>query len=164
MRSPNWFITEAKGTKQGAFKPEGHVKDHKDWIPLHGVEYGVMSPHDVASGHTSGKRQHKPFAMHKVPGASSPQWFLALIHNETLSSVKVERYEMLNAKLTQTFTFALTNVQVVDWSIETLEEAAAGESRPSEYLLEEIKLTFQKIEFNYVPGKTSAMDDWFAAS
>jgi type VI secretion system secreted protein Hcp len=164
MRSPNWFITSAKGSKQGAFKPEGNVKDQKTWIPLHSVEYGVLSPYDVATGHTSGKRQHEPFTMHKVPGASSPQWFNALVNNETLTTVTIERYEMQNAKLTQIFKFELTNCQVLQWNIETLEEATAGEGRPSEYLLEEIKLNFQKIAFDFIPGKTSAMDDWMAGS
>jgi type VI protein secretion system component Hcp len=78
--------------------------------------------------------------------------------------VTIERYEMQNAKLTQIFKFELTNCQVLQWNIETLEEATAGEGRPSEYLLEEIKLNFQKIAFDYVPGKTSAMDDWMAGS
>jgi type VI secretion system Hcp family effector len=100
--------------------------------------------------------------MHKVPGASSPQWFQALVNNEVLTTVKVERYEMLNAKQTLTFTFELTNCQVLAWNVETLEEAISGEARPSEYLLEEIKLSFQKIEFNFAPGKTTSMDDWMA--
>jgi type VI secretion system secreted protein Hcp len=162
MRSPNWFITTAKGTKQGDFKKEGLVKGQDKWIPLHSLEYGVLVPYDVASGHSSGKRQHQPFTMHKVPGASSPQWFQALVNNEVLTTVKVERYEMLNAKQTLTFTFELTNCQVLAWNVETLEEAISGEARPSEYLLEEIKLSFQKIEFNYAPGKTTALDDWMA--
>lgn len=164
MRSPNWFLTTVKGSKQGDFKKEGVVKGQESWIPIYSVAYEVMSPHDVATGQPSGKRQHQPFTICKTPGASSPQWWQALVSNETISTVQVDRYEMRNATQIKTLSFQLTNATVLDWSIETLEEAAAGEARPSEYLLEEIKLAFQKIVIEYAPAKTTAQDDWYATS
>src|ERR1700690_762353 len=164
MRSPNWFITTAKAQKQGDLNKEGTTKGQENWIPLHAVDYEVVSPHDVASGHASGKRQHRPFVFSKVPGASTPQWWQALITNEILDKVVIERYEMQNAKLTKTLGFTLEKASVADWKLETLEEAAAGEARPSEYLLEQVSLYFQKITIEFAPAKTTAMDDWYTTA
>src|SRR5256885_1757279 len=50
----------------------------------------TVSPRDVATGHASGKRIHKPIVFTKEWDAASPKLFQALVTNEVLKSVLFE--------------------------------------------------------------------------
>ena len=75
------------GAKQGAFKGETTQKGRENMIPVVAFDYGVTSPHDVATGQAAGKRQEQPVVFTKEWGASSPQFFAAAYTSEVLTSV-----------------------------------------------------------------------------
>src|SRR6266850_197479 len=86
------FFVTVKGKKMGVFKGESTAQGGpgKDKILGLGFSYELKSPRDVATGQASGKRQHLPIKIVKEWGASTPQFFQALVNNEVLSEVKLE--------------------------------------------------------------------------
>jgi len=154
------FYVTIEGTKQGKFKGESARKLHKEKIPAIGFSHEVTSPRDVATGQSSGKRQHGAITFVKEWGPSSPQIFQALTTNEVLKSVLFE--------------FVATNSNGEEEIVDTIKLTNAAVSRMRRHLdvdakhdsaidigpLDDVSLTYAKIEFENRPGKTSAADDW----
>jgi type VI secretion system secreted protein Hcp len=154
-----------EGDTQGKFKAEGSFsKFGADKIGVVIFSSGVVVPHDAATGQPTGKRQHQTVKFTKQWGAASPQLFQALVQNETLKTV--------------VFTFTRTTAQgkeEVHWSV-TLTNASVVAVRPLLDLttrtgssfdgreLEQVELTFEKIEIEDKAGKTTAADDWGSGS
>ena len=82
------FVT-IEGTRQ-KFKGESIRKGYENSIEGISFAYNVKSPRDSASGQASGKRTHHPVTFVKEWGASTPQFFQALVTNEQLSSVVID--------------------------------------------------------------------------
>jgi type VI secretion system secreted protein Hcp len=73
--------------------------------------YQVEAPYDVASGHASGKRQHKPITVVKEWGASTAELFHSLLTNEILDSVGFE-FVHSGAGSEVYYTIHLTNAHI----------------------------------------------------
>jgi type VI secretion system secreted protein Hcp len=159
-----FFIT-IEGTKQGKFKTPpggGASADGLRGGKIPGIRFfaETTSPRDVGTGQASGKRQHKPITITKQWDASSPQLFQALVTNEVLKSVLFE--------------FVKTNLQGEEFVYHTIKLTNGTVSNIKSYLdltdasgdpydaheLEDVSLTFQKIEIENREGKTTAVDDW----
>lgn len=150
-----------KGMKQGAFRGESTREAHKDDIPALGYSYEVKAPRDVATGQSSGKRQHAPIVITKEWGASSPQLFQALVTNEVLTSVELMFVKTGTDGVEQVeCTVKLTNACVSDL------RQTSGEANPQGLVgagtREQVSFVFEKIELSNAAGKTIAMDDWSA--
>src|SRR5437764_7519742 len=77
------IFVAAKGQKMGDLKselPEDKKSQHQ--IAALSLDYKVLSPRDLATGQSSGKRQHSPLTIVKEWGAATPQLFQALVTNE----------------------------------------------------------------------------------
>ncbi|MDQ6887627.1 MAG: type VI secretion system tube protein Hcp [Gemmatimonadota bacterium] len=160
------FYVTIEGTKQGKFKGESVRDREKDKIAGLAFQYEVTSPRDLASGMASGKRQHKPIVFTKEWGAASPQLFQALTTNEVLKSVLFE-FSRTNANGEEYVfqTIKLTNATVSaikQYSAGATAEGAAASKRSADAgrQLEDVSMTFQKIEMENRDGKTAAVDDW----
>jgi type VI secretion system secreted protein Hcp len=155
----------ATGTKQGVFKGSNTQKA-RDSIELIAANYQVITPYDVASGQTSGKRQHKPIVITKELDASSPQFQTALTTNETLSSAKITFYASVLGTDRSTgvgseqvsYTIELVNAIVVSYDLRMLNNRHPDLMKFKEY--EEIALIFQKITCTWLKGGVTYMDDW----
>lgn len=149
-----------KGIKQGDFKGESNQKGREGMIPCVGFSYGVTVPHDLASGLASGKRQQQPVIVTKEWGASSPQFYAAAYTNEVLSQVTFNFYVTGPTGIQQLdHTIKLTNASIA--SVEqSLHLPQSGGPVIDSRELQEISLTFQKIDITSILGKTEAMDDW----
>ena len=153
-----------KGVKQGDFKGESNQKGREGTIPCVGFSYGVIVPRDVATGQASGKRQHQPVIVTTEWGASSPQFYAAAYTNEVLSAVAFNFYVPGPTGLLQLdHTIKLTNATIVSVKQSILLPQQGGPVIDSREL-EEISLTFQKIDITSIPGGTEATDDWLAPS
>jgi type VI secretion system secreted protein Hcp len=98
----------------------------------------------------SGKRQHQPIIFTKEWGAASPQLFQAAATNEILKNVAFDFHQGGNGKPAEIFyTIKLTNASIV--SIRQYEDHGK--------YLEDIALTFAKIEVEHRPSRTTASDD-----
>ena len=150
------------GAKQGAFKGESTQKGFEHKIPGVGLAFGVLVPHDAASGQVSGKRQHQPIVFTKEWGASSPQFYAAAYTNEVLTSVLFEVYKTSPSGIQQVdHTIKLTNATISEVK-DTLFLGQAGGPPVDSRDLQAITLTFQKIEITSVTGGTTAVDTWSA--
>jgi type VI secretion system secreted protein Hcp len=157
------FDVTIEGTKQGRFKGE-RGRDKIAGLAFH---YDVKSPRDMATGMASGKRQQGAITFTKAIDSSSPQLFQALVGNEALKTVLFEfRNTSADGQEQIFYQISLTNAaiseveQYVGMSgLVTTAEAkhsAASDGSP----LEDVSLTFQKIEVASLVGKTMAADDW----
>lgn len=157
------FDVTIEGTKQGRFKGE-RGRDKIAGLAFH---YDVKSPRDAATGMASGKRQHGAITFTKAIDSSSPQIFQALTSNEVLKSVLFEfRSTSADGQEMVFYQITLTNASIseVEQYIDMPglvtsaagKHSAASDSSP----LEDVSLTFQKIEVASQVGKTMAADDW----
>ncbi|HTQ29294.1 MAG TPA: type VI secretion system tube protein Hcp [Puia sp.] len=145
-----------EGAKQGEFTEGG--KNGKS-IPIIGFEWNVQTPRDQATGMASGKRQYSPIVIVKNIDVASAQFFQAVTTNEALKTVVVT-LEYADGGKMQTFqTLRLTNAIVV--KVSQFEGAGApGKLMPNYTPMEEVSISFQKIEIETNKGKTIASDDW----
>lgn len=156
------FDVTIEGTKQGRFKGERGKGDKIAGLAFH---YDVKSPRDAATGMASGKRQHGAITFTKAIDSSSPQIFQALIGNEVLKSVLFEfRSTNANGEEMVFYQMTLTNASIseVEQYAGMSGTAGAKEGASDGSPLEDVSLTFQKIEVVSQVGKTMAADDWRA--
>jgi type VI secretion system secreted protein Hcp len=159
-RAANEFYVTIQGQKQGKFRGESTKRGQEGKIVGLAYEYGVKSPRDASSGQATGKRQHSPITFSKEWGATTPQLFLALVNNETLTSVTFE-FVRAGAKNGTDEIFQvvkLTNAQISSIAhharAATDGKVTAGES-PG---LEDVSIVFEKIEIENRPAGISASD------
>lgn len=149
-RSVDIYIA-VEGIQQGKFKGESPAKQFSDQSRVLKFNYSVVSPRDVSTGQASGRRQHKPIAVTREPGAASPQFFTALATNEVLKSVVI-RFWRTNvpsgiSEVQQVIT--LSNAGISDFR-----QYVADDGR----WLEDVAFTFQKIQIENKPSATIATD------
>jgi type VI secretion system secreted protein Hcp len=148
-----------KGQKQGDFKGDSPRRG-KDSILLVGYEWQVEAPRDPASGLPTGKRTHGPVVVVKEIDAASPMFLIAISQNENLLSVEIDFLSTAaDGKETVDFQVRLTNASVVSLR-DSVATADTGGPAVDTRRLERIAFTFQKIEETWLPGSTSAGDDW----
>ncbi|HEX2781771.1 MAG TPA: type VI secretion system tube protein TssD [Gemmatimonadaceae bacterium] len=155
------FTVTVEGTKQGVFKAENPRAGRQGKIPAIAFSYDVKSPRDAASGMASGRRQHSPITFTKAIDASSPQFFQALTTNEILKSVVFEFYGTNpNGEEQVVYVVRLSNATVGE--IEQYVGRTGGDAmRAADTTpIEDVSVTFQRIELESTTGKTMAMDDW----
>jgi type VI secretion system secreted protein Hcp len=126
-------------------------------------DYEFWTPYDAATGHISGKRMHKPMTFTKEWGSTSPKLFLALATNEVLKSVKFEFVRKDPAGKDMVFyTIELTGGQIVKIhqykQLKTIDASTPVNLQE----LEEVSLTFRKIDVTHTPSKNIGSDRWDA--
>jgi type VI secretion system secreted protein Hcp len=154
-----------KGQKQGDIKGSVTQKGREGKIMVIAVNHEIMSPRDAASGQATGKRQHKPFVITKEIDKSTPLLYNALVNNENITTWELQFFTAKKAgpgagAETNHYTVKLTNASIVDIKSIMLNNKNPDLVHYAEY--EEIAFTYQKIEWTWVDGGITAMDDWVA--
>ena len=155
------FFVTMRGSKQGIVKGQSTSAQHAGQIV--GLQFllQLSTPRDASTGKVSGRRQYAPVVFTKVWDASSPQLFEAATTNELFPLVE--------------FDFVRTGPDGREFVYETIKLTDATVSSIKRYIgfpnagepadqrhLEDISLTFQKIEVSNNEAKTIAIDDWSA--
>jgi type VI secretion system secreted protein Hcp len=149
-----------KGVRQGDFKGESTQKGREGMIPGVAFSYGVLVLRDTTSGLPTGKQQHQPIVFTKQWGVSSPQFYTAAYTNEVLSAVVFNFYVTGPTGIQQLdHTVKLTNATIISVN-QSIHLPQSGGPVIDSRELQEISLTFQKIDITSIPGGTEAMDDW----
>lgn len=149
------FVTVEGG--KGVFMAEPGLAPRTSQILR--FHYEVTSPRDLATGQASGKRQHRPITIVKDWGAASPQLFHAAVTNEVLKSVLIEVFRATASGQEEAIvTLRLTNAIVAKFQSKVSDSTSVD--GPAGRLIDEIDLSFQKIEISHPGAKTSATDDW----
>lgn len=159
------FYFSAVGARQGVFKGEARQKGMENKIVGLTFDYSVVSPRDPASGMATGKRQHRPIRIIKPWGASSTQFFTALVMNEVLSNVTIDFFSINTAtgQLVLDHTVKLTNASVASITHHS-DNGVVEEKAGKAPAYESIELTFQQIEIIDQLNKGMAMDSWLATA
>lgn len=159
------FYFSAVGTRQGVFKGESLRKGLESKIVGLTFDYSVVSPRDPASGLATGKRQHRPIRIIKPWGASSTQFFTALVTNEVLSNVTIDFFSInvTTGQMVLDHTFKLTNATVANITHHS-DNGVVDEKSGKAPSYESIELTFQQIEIIDHLNKGIAVDSWLAVA
>ena len=154
------FYISIDGQKQGQFTGDANGDGRTGKIA--GIRFfsETVAPRDAATGHASGKRIHKPILFTKEWDKATPLLFKALVTNEVLKSVLFE-FVRTNADGEEGvhFRVKLTNANIASVKSYLDLTDTSGDSYDA-HELEDVELTFQKIELEDVDGKTMAVDDW----
>jgi type VI secretion system secreted protein Hcp len=148
-----------KGQKQGEIKGSITQKGREHKIAVIAVSHEVISPRDPASGLPTGKRMHKPFVITKELDKSTPLLFNALTNNENIPEWELQFWRPSGTGAEQQhYTVKLTNANVASINFRMSNNKHPDLMKFAEY--EEIAFTYQKIEWTWVDGGITAMDDW----
>ena len=151
-----------QASHQGNLKGDATMQGRQGQIECLGFNYSTQTPLDASSGLPNGKRQHSPIVIVKRLDAATPQLLEAAYTNEVLKNVTIEFVRIgPDGRPTPYQTIKLTNATVV--KINQFGGVSSPEKLlPNNGVLEEISITFQKIEIENTEGKTSAADNWNA--
>jgi len=152
------------GAKQGDINGSVTQKGREGKIMVIAVNHEIISPRDVVSGQATGKRQHKPFVITKELDKSTPLLLSALVNNENIVGWELQFFAAKTKSgagagvETNNFTVRLTNAFITDIKSIMLNNKDPELVKFAPY--EEIAFTYQKIEWTWVDGSITAMDDW----
>jgi type VI secretion system secreted protein Hcp len=148
-----------KGQKTGEIKGSVTQKGREGKIQVIAVSHEIVSPRDAASGLPTGKRMHKPMVITKELDKSSPLLYNVLVNNENITEWELQHWQPSSTGAEkQHFTIKLTNGNIASIAFRMANNKHPDLMKFSEY--EEIAFTYQKIEWTWVDGGITAMDDW----
>jgi len=140
----------AQGRTQGDIRGECTIEGLEGSTVCIGFSHGIVSPRDAASGLPTGKRQHRPLIVTKYIDRTTPQFYSALVNNESLITVTF-RFFQNDAKGTATNYLTIT---LTDASL-----ARVANDYPN---LETLEFVYQRVVWLHVPTGTTTVDDWEA--
>ncbi|HKV05378.1 MAG TPA: type VI secretion system tube protein TssD [Candidatus Acidoferrales bacterium] len=156
---PASFFVTIRGVKQGIFGGQSAGKQRTNEIRGSQFSLQLTAPRDNATGQASGRRQYAPVSFTKQWDASSPQIFQAAATGETLSLVQFDFVRTaLDGRENVYETIKLTDA-IISSVKDYIGYPQHGEQSDT-HELEEVEITFQKIEVTYNDGKSTFMDDW----
>jgi type VI secretion system secreted protein Hcp len=151
------------GAKSGQFRGNSTAEGHEGKIECIGFRYAVTVPHDIGSGHSTGRRQHSPLVIVKNIDYSTPQFLQSAYSDEVLKTMVIEFFKKAaDGRLTIYYKITLTNASISQISQYGGTSSPDGISNMgnSTNPAEEITLTFQNITIEHLIGNTSAVDNW----
>ncbi|MET0500343.1 MAG: type VI secretion system tube protein TssD [Candidatus Binatia bacterium] len=138
-------------------------------IELLAVEHALISPRDSASGMATGKRQHLPITITKVPDQTSPFFYESLARNREIPQVDLlffgsnDRGGFLAGREATIYTISITKAFVsrIDFTGREDREAKDDIRFP---LSERIAFVYDSIRWEWVPSKSVAEDNFNSKS
>jgi type VI secretion system secreted protein Hcp len=156
----NAYLT-LQGQQQGLIRGPITDKGREKSIELLSFSNLIARPRDSASGLSTGPRQHRPISIVKEIDMTSTALRSAFVANEQLVSWALQFWTVgaVDPVMdTEIYTIRLINANIAsirEFLVES--EDAANNGLP---LREEITFTYQKIEWTWANGETTAEDEW----
>jgi type VI secretion system secreted protein Hcp len=154
------------GAKSGHIDGPCTQKGREKTIPVIACSHSVVSPRDPQSGLPTGQRMHKPMVVTCELGPDTPLLYNVLCTNENASSVtlkfwtpQVKAAQGMGSEV-QHYTIKLTNANLASIDFRMANIRHPDLVKFAEYL--EYAMTYQKIEWTWMPDGKSAGDDWEA--
>ncbi len=149
------------GQKSGEIKGSVTQKGREGRIGVIALSHDIVTPRDPASGLPTGKRQHTPLIITKELDAASAPLHAVQASNENLKEWELLFYRPSTTGVEQQhFTIRLTNASVAAIDMRMPNNKHADLMKLETY--EEVAFTYEKIEWIWVDGNLSAVDDWGA--
>lgn len=160
----NAYLT-LKGQRQGAISGPVTETGRQNSIEIRSFSNLIESPRDPASGLASGPRLHTPVSVMKEIDQTSTALRSAFVSNENFVSWALQFWTVgaVDPVMdSEAYTIRLTNANIVSIrEFMTGNDELANSGLP---LCEEITFTYQKIEWIWTDGETTAEDDWEQAA
>lgn len=133
------------------------MKGMEKYTKILSFSYEAISPRDAETGMATGKRMHKPVVITKHTDVSTPLIMQALVSNTKLDKSEIILYGATakDGKRTQQLKVALTDVFIVGNHVFAAPEGSRA--------IEEVHMSFRKIEITDIPSTKTASDDWNAS-
>ena len=148
-----------KGQKSGEIKGSVTQKGREGTVMVIATSHEVISPRDPASGLPTGKRMHKPFVVTKEIDKASPVLYNVLVNNENLTEAVLTFWRPSPTGAEQQhYTIKLTNANIAYINHRMPNNKNTELMKFETY--EEVAFTYQKIEWTWMDGGITAMDDW----
>jgi type VI secretion system secreted protein Hcp len=148
-----------KGNKQGDIKGSVTQKGRENSIMVVATSHSIISPRDAASGLPTGKRMHKPFVITKEVDISTPLLYTALTNNEQIVTWQLNYWRpSATGAEDQYFTVKLTNASISSVDFRMADNRVPELMKFAPY--EEWAFCYQKIEWTWMKGGVTALDDW----
>jgi type VI secretion system secreted protein Hcp len=154
--------TKISGKVQGAFTGDVTTKGYEKQINVTNISFGFARPMDSHSGLATGGTVARPIVITKPADQSTPLFMNACFNNEVLTAVTIS-FLVSNAAagIAATVTNAprstlvLTNAIITTYDHQC--DGAGGTGTDT------ITLSYQKMEYNWIPSSTTAANDWSTA-
>ncbi len=156
-----WFEGAKQGKIEGwnSWPGEDNIKGTEGSSIVYSLEHRVHNPVDPATGLTTGRRQHDPVSLLKRKDKATPKLLQALVQNENLQvQFKWFRPNTRGAGQVHYYTVKLSDARLV--SIKEMLPSTIGEEAKQWHPLEEVQMTYNKIEWTWEDGGITSMDDW----
>ncbi|MBL7812018.1 MAG: type VI secretion system tube protein Hcp [Bacteroidetes bacterium] len=152
----------------GLIKGNVKIKGREDTIAVYAFDHSITSPRDPASGLPSGRRQHKPLIITKEIDPSTPLLYQVLVNNENISRLELNFWAPAASRIAgvagaevNVLRIVLTNANIADIHAEMWNNRVAENATIP--VLETVSFSYQKIEWTWLQGGITAMDDWESA-
>lgn len=150
------FMLEAYWTCSD-LETESRMKGMEKATRILGFEYEASSPHDQATGHTTGRVHCAPFKINKFVDKSSPLEVQSLVTNKMINEGKIAYYANKADGTGKIKQFEITLSKFVIVKVEqTASSDAAG-------VTEWLELTYDKIVMIDVPSTKQVEYEWTSA-
>lgn len=155
-RSGYLLINGAKtGDVKGGVKQSGH----EDQIEVLALSHSILVPTDVHSGQIFGRRQHKPFIITKALDKATP-----LLYQMMCTGENIKKATLVFNKVGPTggevkfFTYTLEDAKIIE--IKSVLHNVKDKSLDYLPHLEEVSLSYRKINWEIADGGIMSSDDW----
>ncbi len=159
MPSPAYLTLKLK--TQGAVEGEVSIKGREKMIEVLSFQSGVRIPIDVATGHASGRRQWEEITYTAHTGPQTVMCLQACTKNEAVVTAKFQFYRpepkgVGGEEHFFTITAENGNIVSVKQILHDINDPEFVKYKP----MEEVRITFQKVTWEHVSAKKTAIDDW----
>jgi type VI secretion system secreted protein Hcp len=150
---PTSIIMKIKAQQQGDIKGDLTQTGREGYIKVISVNHEITVPIDPSTGLPTARKQHRPLLVLKELDRSTINLYNSLLTNEILLSVELKFWtQPQTGTEVNFFNTSLTNAKVV--SI----RQTSQEINLTQY--EEVRLTYQKIEWRNLIANTVSQGDW----
>jgi type VI secretion system secreted protein Hcp len=146
-----------KGSVTGDFIGGCTVAEYQDAIQVRALSHNITVPTDESTGAHIGKRVHAPLTILKDMDSATPLLYMALTNHEELDvELFWYRHEPSSGGEEHYFTTTLERATIISVS-NTMKNQYVKENQ-NEPHMEEIKLAYHTIRWNYEPAGLEAQD------
>ena len=140
----------------GSSEKEGRA----DTSDVFAVDHELVQPFDAATGEPNGVRQHKPLTVLKVIDKATPGFHKALCTGQNLREAVLDFYRIDPATRQEVkyYTITLKNARIV--GMKTMMPTSFLPENESYRHMEEVRLVYETIEWNWIPDSVVEMDRW----
>jgi type VI secretion system secreted protein Hcp len=140
----------------GSSEKEGR----EDTSDVYAVDHELIQPYDPTTGAASGVRQHRPLTVLKMIDKATPGLHKALATGQTLNTAVLDCYRIDPATRQDVkyYTITLREVRIV--GMKTIVPTTFLSENANYGHMEEVRMVYETIEWNWIPDSVVEQDDW----